>query len=68
MPETFAVDAVPDPGREMPLDRNIERGQTLRRLKQRLRRNEIVPIAMDQENGRTGFDLGSKLFGIEVGR
>jgi hypothetical protein len=47
VPETSAVDAVPDPGGEMPLDRNIDRGQTLRRLKQRLRWNEIVAIAVD---------------------
>src|SRR5215472_13418830 len=66
VPETLAVDAVADAGREMPLNRNVERGQTLRCLKQRLRRNEVVAIAVDQQDRRTGFDLGGKLFGIEV--
>jgi hypothetical protein len=33
MTQAFAVDAMADAGGEVPLDRNIERSQTLRRLK-----------------------------------
>jgi beta-glucosidase-like glycosyl hydrolase len=64
MTEPFLVDAMADSGGEVPLNRNIERSQTLRRLKQSLRRNEVVAIAMDQENGRAGFDLGGKAFRV----
>ena len=48
MAEAFAVDAVADAGGQMPLDRHAERGEVLGRLKQRLRRNEVVLIAVDQ--------------------
>src|SRR6516165_19973 len=68
MTQALAIDAMADSGGEMPLNRNIERGQALRRLKQRLRWNEVVAVAMDEENRRAGFDLGGKFFGIDVGR
>jgi len=68
MTQALAIDAMAESGGEMPLNRNIERGQALRRLKQRLRWNEVVAVAMDEENRRAGFDLGGKFFGIEVGR
>ena len=60
MTQALAIDAMADSGGEMPLNRNIERGQALRRLEQRLRWNEVVAVAMDQENRRAGFDLGGK--------
>src|SRR5262249_58309486 len=66
--QTFSVDAMADPGGEMPLNRNLERGQALPCLKQRLRRNEVVAIAMDQKDRRAGFDLGGQLLGRWVGR
>jgi len=43
--QALAVDAVADAGREMPFRRNVQRGEALRRLKQSLRRNEVVAIA-----------------------
>src|SRR6516162_155044 len=43
--------------RQVPLDGNAERSEAVRRLKKRLRRNEIVAIAMNQEDRRTRPDL-----------
>src|SRR5262249_30512811 len=43
--QPLAVDAVADPGGEMPLGRHPERGKPLGRLKQCLRRDEVIAIA-----------------------
>ena len=53
MAQPFGVDAVPDTGRQVPFGRYAERGETLRGLKQGLRRNEIVLIAVHQEHRRS---------------
>jgi hypothetical protein len=66
--QPFIVNAVTDPCREMPLGRNIKRRQSLRRLKQRLRRNEIVAIAVHQKNRRARFDLGGKAVRVQIRR
>ena len=52
MAQPFRVDAVTDAGGHVPFDRDAERGQALRRLEQRLRRNEIILVAMHQQHRR----------------
>ena len=64
--QAFGVDAVADAGGQMPLDRHAERGQPLRRLEQRLRRNELVAIAVDEQHRRARFDLGGEGFELAV--
>jgi hypothetical protein len=48
MAQPFGVDAVTDAGGHMPFDRHAERREVLRCLEQRLRRNEIVLVAVHQ--------------------
>jgi hypothetical protein len=48
MAQPFLVDAVADALREVPLDRDAERGETVPGMSERLRRDEIVLIAVDQ--------------------
>src|SRR5262249_26038939 len=61
--QALAIDTMADAGREVPLYRNVQRGEALRRLEQSLRRNEVVAVAMHQQNRRPRFDLGSEGFG-----
>lgn len=46
MTQAFGVDPMADAGRDVPLDRQFERGKALGRLKQRLRRYQLVAIAI----------------------
>ena len=48
MAQAFAVDAVADAGRQMPLGRHVEGGEPLGRLEQRLRPDQVVAVAMHQ--------------------
>ena len=52
MAQSFAVDAMADTGRQVPFDRHFQRRETLGRLEQRLRRNEIVTVAVNQQHWR----------------
>ena len=54
----------PMPGGQMPFDRHAERGQPLRRLEQRLRRNEVVAVAVDEQHRRARFYLGGEGFDV----
>ena len=68
MAQPFLVDAVADALRQVPLDRKAKRGEPARGMKQRLRRDEIVAVAMHEQDRRARFDLGRKAFGVAVGR
>ena len=57
MAEAFGIDAVADTRRKMPLDRDVKRGERLRRHEQGLCRNEIVALAVHQEDRRAGADF-----------
>ena len=50
--QAFLVDAVADAGRDVPFDRHLQRGQPLRGVEQRLHRDELVLVAMDQQHRR----------------
>ena len=52
MAQALLVDAVADARRHVPLDRHLERGQRLRALEQRLHRDQIVLVAVDQQHRR----------------
>ena len=68
MAQALCVDTVADAGGEMPFDRHADRGEALRGLEQRLRRNEVVLVAMHQEHRRARFDLRSEGFDVVVRR
>src|SRR5262249_40160937 len=65
MPQALLVDAVTDPGRDVPLDRNFERSEVLRALKQRLDRDQVVLVAVDQQHRRLALNL--TCYGIGLG-
>ena len=57
MAQPFAVDAVADALREVPFGRHAQLRKRLRRMKQGLRRDDIVGVAMDQQYRRSRRDL-----------
>src|SRR5436190_2815872 len=59
--QSFLVDPVADALRQMPLDGHAEGAKTARGMKQRLRRNEVVAIPVDQQDWRTRLDLGRNI-------
>src|SRR5580704_1727818 len=66
MAQAFAVDAMADAGRQMPLGRHVEGGQPLGRLEQRLRRDQVVAVAVHQQHRWPRFDFGGKSLSIDV--
>ena len=66
--QALLVDAVADAVRDVPLDRHAERGQPAGGMKQRLRRDEVVLIAVDQQHRRARTDFGRELVRVGVGR
>ena len=64
--QAFLVDAVADAGGNVPFDRDIERGQRLGGMEQGLRRDQIVAVAVDQQNRRPGANLGGEGVRIDV--
>ena len=65
MAQPFGVDAVADPG-ENAIRPKPERGKPWRCLEQRLRRDQIVLVAVDQQHRRARFDLGGEGFEVAV--
>ena len=65
--QPLLIDAVADAGGHVPLDRDVERGEPARGLEQRLHRNEIVAVAMDEQDRRARLDLGGELSGLASG-
>ena len=55
--QPLRVDAVTDPLGQMPFDRHFQHREALRGLEQGLRRDEVVAVAVDQQNRRPGNDL-----------
>src|SRR5262249_18815543 len=56
--QAVLIDAVADSWRDMPFRRNTERSQALRRVEQRLNRNQLVRVAVDQQDGWPTANLG----------
>src|SRR5580693_4741284 len=54
--QAFIVDTVSDAGGEVPLGGDFKCGEPLRRLKQSLRGNEIVAIAVNEQDRRPRGD------------
>src|SRR5579883_628683 len=52
MLEAAIVDAMSDAERQMPLARNVRLGERLRRFEQSLERDELILVAMDEQNRR----------------
>ena len=57
----------PTPG-DVPFGRQSERRQALRCLKHRLYRDQIVAVAVHEQNRRSRFDLGRKRFDLALRR
>ena len=68
MAKPLGVDAVAETGGQMPFGRHAERGEFLRRLEKRLRWDEFVAVAVDQQHRRTRSDLSSDGFRVIVRR
>src|SRR5262245_31331274 len=66
--QAFLVDRMADPLRQVPLHRNAERGKRARGVKQRLRRDTLVLVAMDEQGGWARFDLVRQRVSARVGR
>ena len=64
--QAFLVDAVADAGRDVPFGRYVERGQPLRGVEQRLHRDELVLVAVDQQHRRLAADLGGEFVRVDV--
>src|ERR1043166_1047073 len=56
--QAFLVDAVTDSLRNMPLHRHFERAEVVGGEEQRLRRGQVVAIAVDEQDWRLRLDLG----------
>ena len=57
--QAFVIDSVAETRRNMPFGRDLERGQRLRGVHQRLHRDEVVRITMHQQDRRAGAHLGA---------
>ena len=68
MAQAFLVNAVTNAFREMPLHPDAKRGKSARCLEHRLWWDEIVTVAMHEQNRRARLDLGREGFRLEVGR
>src|SRR5258708_27771154 len=68
MAQAFLVDAVADAGGDVPFRRHPEPRQPVGGMEQRLNRNELVAVAMQQQDRRARFDLGGELFGLRLRR
>src|SRR5262245_36064824 len=66
--QSVLIDAVADAVGHVPFDRDAERGEPARGVEQRLRGDEIVAVAVDEQHRRTRLDLGRELLRIDVGR
>src|SRR5215510_6703 len=62
--KTFPVDTMARSGGDMPLCRYVECGQALRSVQQRLYRNELIGVPMNQKHRRPAANLRRE--GIEV--
>src|SRR5438105_5308910 len=62
------IDAVADAVRKMPFDGNAQCSETARGMKQRLRGNEVILVAVNEQHRRARFDLGGKFFHFGLGR
>ena len=56
------------PVRQVPFDRHVERRESLRALEQSLRRDEVVLVAMDQQDRRPRLDLARDRVGLGLVR
>src|SRR5499427_6267760 len=61
------IDAVADAVGYVPFDRDAERGEPAGGMEQRLRRDEIVAVAVHEQYRRARLDLGRELFRIGIG-
>jgi hypothetical protein len=59
--EPVAVDAVGQAGTDMPLQGDVQSAEDIPSLPERLDRNDVVAIAVDQENGRAGDNVASQI-------
>jgi hypothetical protein len=59
--EPVAVDAVRQTGADMPLQGDVQSAEDIPSLPERFDRNDVVAIAVDQENGRTGDNVASQI-------
>src|SRR4029450_264993 len=57
MAQPFLVDAVADAIGEVPFDRHAQRDEPARCMKQRLRRYQVVAVAMHEQDRRARSDL-----------
>ena len=64
MAQPLLVDAVAQARRQMPFRRNVEGSQVLGRQEQRLRRDEVVAVAVNQKDGRVHLDLARHRLGL----
>ena len=55
--EALAIDAVAEAAAHVELDRDVERAETLRREEQRLGRDDLVLVAMHEQDRRPRRDL-----------
>jgi hypothetical protein len=61
--EPVAVDAVGEAGTDMPLQGNVQTAESIPSLPERLDRNDVVAVAVDQKDGRTGDNVPSQVLG-----
>lgn len=59
--EPIGVDAVRQAGADMPLQGDVQPAENSPSLPERLDRNDVVAIAVNQENGRAGDNVASQI-------
>ena len=59
--EPVAVDAVRQPGADMPLERHVDGPQDSASLVKRLNGDDVIAVAVSEENRRTRDDIGRKM-------
>ena len=62
--KAFLIDPVTDSLRYVPFHRHLKRGQTLRRMEQGLNRNQLILVAVDQQDRRTTSNFSGESRGV----